>query len=382
MRFFKIIYDKCNVGVLRETKRGLRMHSRIGPTVEDVALIRHELFDGLSKERIYQRQKFPIPVINNASVRAKRTALFQEEKERQFNEVGRIEKIDVEFQGEPEGKVTLMMNKGISTPFHVAQHLSELHVKRSIVAETNGQLWDMNRPLEDNSKLRFLHMKMKDEDPFQVNRVFWRSCSMMLGYVAERAFQDHIYVELHSFPPPNVRSGSFIYDVDIKLKDWRPNSDEMRVFSGEFRKLVEAELQFERLEVHQDLASKIFEDNQYKKQQIPIIASGSPTGNTVIIYRIGDFVDISKGPLMSNTSQVSRATVASLIPLDTNISPTLYRFQGVALPADFLLNHFAWGLIENRGKKMNSAKIPGGSESANEQGTQNIDSNKRIEASG
>lgn len=46
--------------------------------------------------------------------------------------------------------------------------LSELHVNRSIVAEVNGQLWDMHRPLEDNCTLKFLHMKMKDEDPFQV----------------------------------------------------------------------------------------------------------------------------------------------------------------------------------------------------------------------
>jgi len=45
---------------------------------------------------------------------------------------------------------------------------------RSVVAEVNGQLWDMHRPLEYDCTLRFLHMKMKDEDCAQVNATLLR----------------------------------------------------------------------------------------------------------------------------------------------------------------------------------------------------------------
>jgi len=262
--------------------------------------------------------------------------------------------------GLPEN-VTLMMNKGISTPYDCAKHLSDTHVQRSVVAEVNGQLWDMHRPFEEACKLRLLHMKMKEEDPFNVNKTFWRSCSFMLGAVLESALHDHIYVELHSFPSANVRSGSFVYDVDLKIKDWKPNSDEMRVFSLEMRKLAQKNLPFERLEVNVDLALEMFEDNQYKKKQIPEIAAGSATGKTVCLYRVGDFVDISRGPLMSTTGILGRCTITALHPLRelSNVSDTLYRVQGVALPAGFLLNYFAYGLIEQRGRLLNSARIPG-----------------------
>ena len=41
---------------------------------------------------------------------------------------------------------------------------------------------------------------------FQVNKAFWRSCSLMLGAVIEEAFKDQYYVQLHSFPSPNGKS--------------------------------------------------------------------------------------------------------------------------------------------------------------------------------
>ncbi|XP_076334115.1 large ribosomal subunit protein mL39-like [Tachypleus tridentatus] len=73
--------------------------------------------------------------------------------------------------------------------------------QQSVLAEVNGKLWDMHRPLEENCTLRFLHFKT--EDPFQVNKAFWRSCSFLLGLVLEKALRDDFYVELHSWPKPN-----------------------------------------------------------------------------------------------------------------------------------------------------------------------------------
>jgi hypothetical protein len=56
----------------------------------------------------------------NAESRRQRCVLFTEEKKRQGENIGRIEKIQVQYTGTPED-ATLMMNKGISTPFNCAQ---------------------------------------------------------------------------------------------------------------------------------------------------------------------------------------------------------------------------------------------------------------------
>lgn len=113
----------------------------------------------------------------------------------------------------------------------------------------------------------------------------------------------------------------------------------MRVFSLEMRKLAQKKMPFERLEVKKEVALAMFEDNQYKSKQIPEIASTSHDGNTVCLYRIGDFVDISRGPMMSHTGILGRCTITGVHPLPEakSISDTLYRVQGVALPAGFLV---------------------------------------------
>lgn len=77
-------------------------------------------------------------------------------------------------------------------------------MKQSIVAEVNGELWDMHRPLTTDCSLRFINMKVADQHQAAlVNKVFWRSCSFLLGAVIENAFKEGVNATLHSFPSAN-----------------------------------------------------------------------------------------------------------------------------------------------------------------------------------
>lgn len=75
-------------------------------------------------------------------------------------------------------------------------------MKQSAVALLNSDtLWHMHRPLPDSCTLNFLHYTM--QQPAAVNKVFWRSCSFLLGAMASTAFKNKVTVHLHSFPSPN-----------------------------------------------------------------------------------------------------------------------------------------------------------------------------------
>ena len=50
----------------------------------------------------------------------RRSKLFSQEKQRQIDLIKRVEKIKVEYCGVPENQI-LYLNKGLSTPFNVAQ---------------------------------------------------------------------------------------------------------------------------------------------------------------------------------------------------------------------------------------------------------------------
>ncbi|XP_011866830.1 PREDICTED: 39S ribosomal protein L39, mitochondrial [Vollenhovia emeryi] len=289
--------------------------------------------------------------LSKAEARKLRSQLFDQEKRRQRSELGRIGKIEVKYRS-LEDEVVMAMNRGISTPYDCARHISEGVAKMSALAMVNGQAWDMHRPLTDDCELRMV--TMQSPSIRAVNPAFWRTCSLILGAVADSAFKDDVSVHLHSFPVPMIHSGSFIYDVFVDRPDWRPTDSELRAMSALFVKLSNRELLLERLTVPCSVALDMFQDNPFKSQQIPNIAKNSDN-DRITLYRLGDHVDISKGPMVGNSGLVGRVTVSAVHRLTGEHVDGLYRFQGIALPKGILLNHFAYGILEKRAKKLNTA---------------------------
>ncbi|XP_075238370.1 mitochondrial ribosomal protein L39 isoform X2 [Lycorma delicatula] len=307
---------------------------------------------------IFRSRSTASPSANLIESKKRRNDIFNSQIEIQKERIGRIEKINVLYKGLPK-ETELVLNKYISTPYNVAQHLSQWVVKRGVLALVDDlKLWDMHRPLESDCSVQFLNFD--DKDPFHVNKAFWRTCSFLLGAVVDNAFKDNISVTLHSFPSPNVKSGSFVYDVKLGLDDWEPTHDELRMLSAEFVSLARKGLILERLEVTADTALDMFADNAFKVEQIPDIASSNP-GNMIVLYRVADHIDISRGPMIANTEFIGRATISAVHQLQTDLGK-LYRFQGVALPTGILLNHFAYGILEERAKKLSGARLPGQAE--------------------
>nr|CAG4644149.1 EOG090X0A3R [Lepidurus arcticus] len=289
--------------------------------------------------------------LSRKEVVAQRNTLFDAEIARQKSLVVRLEKIQVQYEGSPENAL-LFMNKGVSSPYNCAQHLGDMLSERSVLAEVNGELWDMHRPLKSDCTLKMLHFKAKDVQQIaHVNRTFWRSCSFILGAVAESVFKEDTVVQLHSFPSPNVRSGSFVYDIGLSLNSWQPTKAELRQISAAFSKFCATPFAFERLQVDATLALKMFTDNPFKTEQIPQIASQSDDGNSITLYRLGSHIDISKGPMMASTHFVGRSSISAVHPLESSKN-ALYRFQGIALPHELYINHFSYGLIEERSKEL------------------------------
>lgn len=294
--------------------------------------------------------------LTNAEVSKKRNELFGREKARQAALVSRVEKIQVEHKGPPEDCV-LLMNKSLSTPFNCAMHIQEVLVTRSVVALVNGQPWDMHRPLEEDCELRFLHFK--DEDPHLSNEAFWRTGSFLLGYGLERVFKDEHYVELCSFPKASLQSGSFVYDANLGVSDWNPSEAELQCMSRAIAKLQYEDQGFERLTVDASKASAMFEDNRFKSAQIPQIAAQSATGSSVTMYRLGEHVDISSGPLISSTNLLGRLSITAIHDIESAQYGPLKRVQGIAIPRQLPVHFWVYNILCERASKLNKSPVPG-----------------------
>lgn len=281
---------------------------------------------------------------------AHKNHLFNLELKRQRDVIGRLEKIEVNLHYYKNNQM-MLMNKSVSTPYECTRHINETLMKNAVVALMNGErLWHMHKPLEEACNLEILNFFI--EDPSLVNKIFWRSCSFILGAVLTNLFKDNVHMLLHSFPSPNVRSGSFVYDIELDLDNWTPRVDELKLLSLGVINMVTKDYKIECLDVSKELALDMFRENRFKMQQIPNIAEQN--NNKVPLYRINNHIDISKGPMISSSSQIGRCTISAVHKIGTNF----YRVQGVALPHLITLNHYAYHILEERSKKLNPAKIP------------------------
>lgn len=81
----------------------------------------------------------------------------------------------------------------------------------------------------------------------------------------------------------------------------------------------------------------------------------------VTVYRAGNHVDISRGPMITNTNLLGKTSIMSLHKITNTDTVSeggqLYRLQGVALPKQLIMNHVAYGIVEERARQLVSSYI-------------------------
>lgn len=228
--------------------------------------------------------------------------------------------------------------------------ISEAKCKSAVIALVNNKhLWDMHRPLPDSCTLQLLNFRM--QDPTEVNRVFWKTCSFLLGAVMQRTFKEDAGLVLHSFPKANVRSGSFVHDIALNASSWNPVKEDLHTFNVEMVKLAAEDKKIERLELSHEIALEIFRENPFKREQLPNISNQN--NGIVTLYRVDNHIDISKGPMVASSRFVNKCKIAAAHKISSSDdSCNLYRVQGVALPTGFQMSAFGFNILTERAAKL------------------------------
>ncbi|CAL8406823.1 unnamed protein product [Arctogadus glacialis] len=285
-----------------------------------------------------------------AELRGRRSEVFGREQARQRALYPRIEKIEVQLHGPGLDGTTLVMNKGLSTPLSCAKHLTEFHVTASAVAMVDGEQWSLHRPLTRSCSLS-LH-SFRDADPALVNQAYWRSCASLLGQVMETSFKDDFLVELLSAPELPVTSGAFCHDVvlDPQLDSWLPTEEALRSLSRGAQQLIHQNLVWEPLEVAPPVALEVFSHSRFKQEEVEKMAAESPQGN-VTLYRCGDHVLLSAGPLVARTGLCNQYEVTAVHSLGSGPRGLQRRVQGLSLPLQLQAHHTVWRKLRARAEK-------------------------------
>ena len=97
----------------------------------------------------------------------------------------------------------------------------------------------------------------------------------------------------------------FYYDFDL---EHRLSAEDFPAIEKAIRKLIGAKLPFVREEVTREQAAEIFKDQPYKLDRLADI----PEGETVSIYRTGEYVDLCRGPHVEHSGCIGAVKLMSV----------------------------------------------------------------------
>ncbi|NLK83697.1 MAG: threonine--tRNA ligase [Lentisphaerae bacterium] len=120
----------------------------------------------------------------------------------------------------------------------------------------------------------------------------------------------------------------FYYDFDMSS---RLTPEDLGKIEDAMRKLVNKRLPFERLELSRSEASALLKEKEqtYKLERLADI----PEGETITFYRLGEFVDLCRGPHVENSGQIGAfklLNIAGSYYRGDEKNPMLQRIYGTA----------------------------------------------------
>lgn len=192
----------------------------------------------------------------------------------------------------PDGSVK-EFEKGVSIE-EVAGFISSSLKKISVAGYVDGNLYDLNRPINQDSKIQII--TKKDKDAFSILN---HSAAHLMAQAVKRLFPDAKFGV-----GPDIREG-FYYDIDagtqIKEEDLKKIEKEMIRISNQQNVIT-------RRELPKAEALEFFKNDEYKQELI----SALPEGEIISIYKQGEFTDLCRGGHIGNTKNIKHFKLLAL----------------------------------------------------------------------
>eukprot|EP00911_Craspedida_sp_UC1_P001270 UC1_evm1s957 len=269
---------------------------------------------------------------------AHRLAIFEELWAKQEAEIAAKEPQPIKVTL-PDGKV-VEGQSWRTTPMDVAKGISEGFARELVVAKVNNVLWDLERVLEEDTKLQLLKFDCDDG-----RNVFWHSSAHVLGQC----------MELHKggclcYGPP-IADG-FYYDSYMGEETFL--DEDKKPLEQLATKCIKAKQKFQRLRIHKNDLLRMFEYNKFKHR---IIKERIETEYTTV-YRNGPLIDLCRGPHIPTTSKIKAFKVvrnASSYWEGNADAEVLRRVYGISFPSKDQMKE--WEIMMAEAAKRDHRKI-------------------------
>ncbi|KAJ7994942.1 hypothetical protein DPEC_G00254760 [Dallia pectoralis] len=229
----------------------------------------------------------------------------------------------------------------VTTPYQLACGISQGLADNAVISRVDGELWDLERPLEKSCSLEILHF---DNDDAQA--VYWHSSAHILGEAMER-----FYGGCLCYGPP-IENG-FYYDMFLDGPQG-VSSTEFGHLEMLCKAVVKEKQPFERLEVSKETLLKMFKYNKFKCR----ILNEKVTTPTTTVYRCGPLIDLCRGPHVRHTGKIKALKIyknSSTYWEGRSDMETLQRIYGISFPDSKMLKE--WERFQEEARSRDHRKI-------------------------
>uniref|UniRef100_A0A671XZC7 threonine--tRNA ligase n=1 Tax=Sparus aurata TaxID=8175 RepID=A0A671XZC7_SPAAU len=214
----------------------------------------------------------------------------------------------------------------LTTPYQLACDISQGLADNAVISRVNGELWDLDRPLEQDCSLEILRFDNED-----AQAVYWHSSAHILGEAMER-----FYGGCLCYGPP-IENG-FYYDMFLDGQKG-VSSTEFGDLETLCKSVVKEKQPFERLEISKETLLKMFKYNKFKCR----ILNEKVTTPTTTVYRCGPLIDLCRGPHVRHTGKIKAMKIyknSSTYWEGRSDMETLQRIYGISFPDSKMLKEW------------------------------------------
>ena len=205
--------------------------------------------------------------------------------------------------------------------------ISQGLLRDSLGAVVNGEILGLDDEVYEDSDFKVV--KFEDNEG---KRILWHTASHLMAYAIQE-----LYPEAKFAIGPSTETG-FYYDLDL---EHRFVEEDLKAIEDKMKEIAKKDLPVEKIEVsRQEALAHFKEKNQdYKVELI----NDLPEDEKITMYKIGDFVDLCKGPHLLSTKKVKAIKLLSIAGAywrgDSN-NKMLQRIYGIAFEKQKQLDEY------------------------------------------
>lgn len=205
--------------------------------------------------------------------------------------------------------------------------ISQGLLRDSLGAVVNGEILGLDDEVYEDSDFKVV--KFEDNEG---KRILWHTASHIMAYAIQE-----LYPETKFAIGPSTETG-FYYDLDL---EHRFVEEDLKAIEDKMKEIAKKDLPVEKIEVSREEALAHFKE---KNQDYKIeLINDLPEDEKITMYKIGDFVDLCKGPHLLSTKKVKAIKLLSIAGAywrgDSN-NKMLQRIYGIAFEKQKQLDEY------------------------------------------